>query len=68
MKSFTVAVPIELTVEKFDTPYVGIVIRTLANPEDAADLAIAHKLQDQIQITAGSDEAIRSAELRQSQL
>jgi hypothetical protein len=47
----------ELTLEKFDTPFVGIVIRTLANPEDAADLAIAHKLQDDIKITAGSDEA-----------
>jgi len=47
----------ELTMEKFDTPFVGIVIRTLANPEDAADLATAHKLQDQIKITAGSDEA-----------
>ena len=46
----------ELTMEKFDTPFVGVVIRTLANPEDAADLAIAHKLQDQIRITAGSDE------------
>ncbi len=45
-----------LTVEKFDTPYVGVVIRTLANPEDPKDLAIAHKLQDQIQISAGSNE------------
>ena len=45
----------KLTVEKFDTPYVGVVIRTLANPEDSKDLAIAHKLQDQIQIAAGSD-------------
>ena len=47
----------ELTMEKFDTPFVGVVIRTLANPEDAADLAIAHKLQDQIRISAGSDES-----------
>lgn len=46
----------ELTIDKFQTPYVGVVIRTLANPEDKADLAIAHKLQDQIQISAGSDE------------
>ncbi len=46
----------KLTMEKFDTPYVGVVIRTLANPEDPKDLAIAHKLQDQIQIAAGSDE------------
>lgn len=45
----------QLTMEKFDTPYVGVVIRTLANPEDQADLAEAHKLQDQIKIAAGSD-------------
>jgi hypothetical protein len=47
----------KLSMGKFDTPFVCIVIRTLANPEDAADLAIAHKLQDQIKITAGSDKA-----------
>jgi len=29
--------------------------RTLANPEDAKDLAIAHKLQDQVRISAGAD-------------
>lgn len=39
-----------------DTPYVGVVICTLANPEDPRDLAIAHELQDQIEIKAGSDE------------
>ncbi|MGA9395526.1 MAG: DUF1254 domain-containing protein, partial [Azonexus sp.] len=47
----------KLTTEKFDTPYVAVVIRTLANPEDAADLAIAHKLQDQIKIATESDKA-----------
>lgn len=47
----------KLTVEKFETPFVGVVIRTLANPEDAADLAIAHKLQDQIKVAAESDKA-----------
>lgn len=45
----------QLTMEKFDTPYVGVVIRTLANPEDQADLATARKLQDEVKITAGSD-------------
>lgn len=45
----------ELTVDKFDTPVVGLVIRTLANPEDQADLAAAHALQDGIVIAAGSD-------------
>ncbi|KLU05267.1 hypothetical protein RISK_002758 [Rhodopirellula islandica] len=48
--------PHELTLEQFETPYVGVVIRTLANPEDPTDLTIAHKLQDQIHITAGSDD------------
>ncbi len=47
----------ELTVDTFDTPVVGLVIRTLANPEDQAELAAAHSLQDQIVIEAGSDTA-----------
>jgi hypothetical protein len=46
----------KLTMDKFETPYVGLVVRTLANSEDAADMAIAHKLQDQVKIVAGSDE------------
>jgi hypothetical protein len=46
----------KLTMKKFDTPIVGVVIRTLANSEDPADLAIANELQAQIQITAGSNE------------
>jgi hypothetical protein len=45
----------ELTVGQFDTPFVAAVIRTLANPEDPADLAAAHKLQDMIKISARSD-------------
>ncbi|MGB8712507.1 MAG: DUF1254 domain-containing protein [Onishia taeanensis] len=47
----------KLTTDEFDTPFVGLVIRTLANPEDAADLATAHKLQDGIQIDTGSQQA-----------
>lgn len=47
----------KLTTADFDTPFVGLVIRTLANPEDAADMAIAHKLQDGIRIEAGSAQA-----------
>lgn len=46
----------KLTVDKFDTLYVGAGIRALVNSEDPADLAIAHKLQDQIKISTGSDE------------
>lgn len=44
----------KLTMDEFQTPYVGLVIRTLANPEDKADLAIAHELQDKIKIDAAS--------------
>lgn len=44
----------KLTTDKFDTLFVGLVIRTLANPEDKTDLAAAHKLQDSIRIDAGS--------------
>jgi hypothetical protein len=47
----------KLDMNKFETPFVCIVIRTLANPEDTADLAAAHKLQDQVKITAGSQNA-----------
>lgn len=46
----------KLTTEQFDTPFVGLVIRTLANPEDSADLAIAHQLQDGILIKAKSQD------------
>jgi hypothetical protein len=52
----------ELTVDKFDTPVVGLVIRTLASPEDQADLAAAHALQDKIEISAGSDTAFAMPE------
>ena len=44
----------KLTMEQFDTPFVFAAVRTLANPEDKADLTKAHKLQDQIKIEAGS--------------
>lgn len=46
----------KLTTAEFDTPFVGVVIRTLANPEDVADLDAAHKLQDKIKIDAGSEQ------------
>jgi hypothetical protein len=46
----------KLTTDEFQTPFVGVVIRTLANPEDAADLATAHELQNKIKIEAASDQ------------
>ena len=53
-KVFYGAGPHKLTMEQFDTPFVFAAVRTLANPEDKADLTKAHKLQDQIKIEAGS--------------
>lgn len=44
----------KLTMGQFDTPFVFIAVRTLANPEDKADLEEAHALQDQFKIEAGS--------------
>lgn len=38
----------QITVDEFDTPYVLIALRTLANPEDPADLEAAHTLQDAV--------------------
>jgi hypothetical protein len=40
----------DLTMEKFDTPYVSVVIRTLANPEDKAALNAGTPL---LEITLG---------------
>ena len=56
-KTFYGAGPHKLTMAEFDTSYIVVVIRTLANPEDSADLAVAHKLQDQIKIDAASSQA-----------
>lgn len=56
-KTFYGAGPHKLTVAEFGTPYVVVCVRTLANAEDPADLAVAHKLQDQIKIDAGSAKA-----------
>jgi hypothetical protein len=45
-KTFYGAGPHKLTMEEFQTPFVVAAVRTLANAEDPADLAVAHKLQD----------------------
>lgn len=44
----------DLTVDEFDTPYVGVVIRMLVNDRDPADLAVVNKLQDQYKVAAKS--------------
>ncbi|MEZ5462029.1 DUF1214 domain-containing protein [Dokdonella sp.] len=46
----------ELTMEKFDTPFVGAVVRILANAEDSADVAAVNALQDQVKINAKAQE------------
>ncbi|SNT00368.1 DUF1214 domain-containing protein [Tropicimonas sediminicola] len=44
----------EMTLEIFETPYVGVIIRTLVDASDPADLEQVHALQDQIALTTGS--------------
>ncbi len=44
----------ELTMKEFDTPYVLLAGRTLANPTDPADIKAANDLQDQLKIEASS--------------
>ena len=44
----------ELTVDRFDTDYVLVAARILVDPNDPADLAAVHQLQDQMALTARS--------------
>lgn len=44
----------KLTMKEFDTPYVILAARTLANPIDPEDIKAANALQDQIKIKAAS--------------
>ena len=44
----------ELTVERFDTDYVLVAVRILADPNYPADLGTVHALQDQIELHAAS--------------
>jgi len=44
----------ELTMDEFDTPYVVLIVRTLADAEDAADVKAANALQDNMKIEAAS--------------
>jgi hypothetical protein len=52
----------ELTVEEFDTPYVLVGVRILADPGDPSDIATANALQDQFRLTAGSSKPFASPE------
>jgi hypothetical protein len=44
----------QLTVEEFDTPYVVVAVRTLADPRDVDDMATAMALQHGLRIRATS--------------
>jgi hypothetical protein len=44
----------ELTVDRFDTPYVALAARILVDASDRADLAAANSIQDGLQIEAAS--------------
>ena len=43
-----------LTVEEFDTPWVGVTARVLVDPADEQDVATVNALQDQIAVNANS--------------
>lgn len=43
-----------LTVEEFDTPWVAVAVRILADPADEGDLAAVNALQDQLVVDAKS--------------
>ena len=43
-----------LTQAELGTPYVLVAVRTLVDPNDPADLAVVHALQDRLSISAGS--------------
>lgn len=45
-----------LGLEQFATRYVLVLVRTLADPADEADMAAAHALQDRLGLEAGSAE------------
>ncbi|MFT4671507.1 MAG: hypothetical protein ACI945_000843 [Pseudohongiellaceae bacterium] len=44
-----------LDIEEFDTPYVLLTVRILANSEDPRDIAIANQLQDALTIESASN-------------
>ena len=54
--------------ERFDTDYVLIAARILADPDDPADLAAVHELQDQMALRAGSARAFTMPDYDQASL
>ena len=51
-----------LTVEKFDTPWVSVAARVLADPGDSDDVAAANKLQDEFVLDAKSAKPLQMAD------
>jgi hypothetical protein len=49
----------ELTLEKFDTPFVVVAVRILVDPGEPDDVSAVTALQDQLTITASSAEPFR---------
>jgi hypothetical protein len=47
----------QVSQDEFDTPYVVLAARVLADPNDAEDLAAAHQIQDGLTVAAASAEA-----------
>ena len=45
-----------LTIEEFDTPWVVVLVRTLVDSADPADVAKVNALQDQMKVEAGSSQ------------
>ena len=48
-----------LGVDEFDTPYLGLAVRLLVDPGDAADVAAVNALQDRFVIEAASETPFR---------
>lgn len=53
-RTFHKAGTYDLTVEEFDTPFVGLVMRTLVDPGDADDVATVNGIQDAVSVNAAS--------------
>jgi hypothetical protein len=46
----------ELAVEKFDTPYVALIVTLLVDASDPHDIAAVNTLQGRFSVSAGSSE------------
>ena len=44
----------QLSMDRFDTPYVQVVVRILVDPTDPEDIATVHALQDKLAIVSGA--------------